>query len=163
MVRPMVHSVKHYVQNSLATVVAGAKDDTIVIETVNVTAANAAHEVAEGSTIKAVYVEDWLRSPEVSPGSVIACLYKNPGGNTVFSTTELAAMGSAENKKNVLYFTQGLTNDTDSVAIPFYRGWIKIPKSKQRFGLGDRLIWTIFSQGAIDTVRCGFFTYKAYT
>lgn len=162
MVRPKVHTTKHYVQNSLATITASTKSDTIIAETTNVTAANAVQEVREGCDIKAVYIEDWLRSGEVSGGSVICCLYKNTGGSTVFSTTDLAAMGAAENKKNVFFFSQGLINDNNADAIPFVRRYFKIPKGKQRFGLGDRLIWTVFAQGAIDVHRCGFMTYKEY-
>lgn len=163
MVRPQVHSNKHYVQNSLATVTASTKRDDILVSAVNVTAANLVNEVVEGSTIKAVYFEQWLRSSEVSPGSFIFAIYKLTGGSTVFSTAELAAMGSASNKKNVLFFSQGLVNDADSVATPVLKGWVKIPKSKQRFGLGDSLIMATFAQGAIDLQSCGFVTYKEYS
>ncbi len=163
MVRPVVHSRKHYVQQSLSTITGSAKSDTAIVNAVGVTDADLVNEVTEGALVKAVYIEEWLRAQSTSPGSIIGCLYKNPGGSVPFTTTELAAMGTAENKKNVLYFTQGLINDQDADAIPFFRGWIKIPKSKQRFGLGDRLFWTIFAQGAIDVTRCGFVTYKEYT
>ncbi len=163
MVRPIVHSVKHYVQQSLNTITGSAKADIVVVQAVTIDAVNTVQEVVEGSIVKAVYIEIWLRAAGASPGSVIVACYKDPGGGIVFSTTELAAMGLAENKKNVFFFSQGLINDNDADAIPFYRGWIKIPKSKQRFGLGDRFIISIFAQGAIDTIHCGFQTYKAYT
>lgn len=160
--RPIVHSKKHYVQNSIATILASAKLDLDLIEAVNVTAANAVHEVTEGATVKAIYIEQWLRAGEVSPGSVIVCLVKVPGNGTGFSTASLAALGNADNKKNILFVSQGLINDQDADAIPFMRGWYKIPKSKQRFGLGDKLILQVFAQGAIDVHICGFATYKEY-
>lgn len=163
MVRPMVHSTKHYVQNSIATIVGGAKLDIILAQSVAVANKNLVQEVEEGSSIKAVYVEMWVRGGEAAAGSGICALYKDPGGGIVFSTTELAAMGDAENKKNVLFFQQGLFNDQDADAISVVRGWFKIPKSKQRMGLGDRLIFTCFAQGAIDLHICGFATYKEYT
>ncbi len=141
---------------------ASAKVDIIIAEATNVTLANLVHEVREGSIIKAVYVEAWLRTQSTSPGSYIMCLSKNPGTGSTFTTTQLAAMGSAENKKNVFFFSQALTNDQDADAIPVMRGWYKIPKSKQRFGLGDRLILTIFAQGALDLTHCGFQIYKEY-
>jgi len=161
--RPIIHSRKHYVQTSLATIVAGAKSDVDLVTGLEAGTQGAVNAVTEGALVKAVYIEEWLRSPEATPGSFIGCLYKNVGGSTPFTTVELAGMGDAENKKNVLYFTQGLVNDTNSIATPLTKGWFKIPKSKQRFGLGDRLIWAIFAQGAIDLVRCGFATYKEYT
>ncbi len=162
MVRPMVHSTKHYVQTSLATIVAGAKSDVVLVDAVEVVDKNVVFEVEEGSTIKAVWIEEWIRSSEVSPGSFIAVLYKAPGGLVPFGTTDLAGLGGADNKKNILYSTQGLVNDQDADALNISKGWFKIPKSKQRFGLGDRLIWAIFAQGAIDLVRCGLATYKEY-
>jgi len=42
-----------------------------------------------------------------------------------------------------------------------YKGWIKIPKSKQRMGLGDRIVVQTFAQ-ALDMIDCGFETYKEY-
>ncbi len=163
MVRPMVHSNKHYVQQSIATITGSAKLDIVIVDSVNATAANLVNEVAEGSTIKAVFIEMWIRAGETTAGSVIVNLMKYPGGLGVLGTAFLAAMGTSANKKNCLYFTQGLVNDQDADAIPFLRGWFKIPKSKQRFGLGDRLVLQIFAQGAIDLHICGFETYKEYS
>ncbi len=161
MVRPMVHSVKHYVQVSLTAVLGGAGDDTIIAFAKET--ANAADEVKEGSSIKAVYVEMWVAGTEASPGSVLLSLYKMPGAGSAMTIAEQAALHDYPNKKNVLYHTQGLFNDNDADAIPFIRQWFKIPKSKQRFGLGDALRLQIFAQGAIDMRICGFMTYKEYT
>ncbi len=159
----MVHSRKHYVQVSLATVAAGAKLDTVIAVGVNATVANLGNEVAEGSTLKAVYLEFWLRSQEISPGSFIACLVKVPGTGAPFNTTQLAAIDLAENKKNILWFSQGLLNDANADAMVVMKGWYKIPKSKQRFGLGDALQFQVFAQGAIDLTICGFSTFKEYS
>jgi len=159
----MVHSTKHYVQQSIATIAAGAKLDIVIADSVNVTAANAVNEVREGSSIKACYIEMWIRSGEAAAGSGITCLCKLPGGLAVFGTAFLAGIGTSDNKKNVLNFSQGLFNDQDADAVAVYRGWYKIPKSKQRMGLGDRLVLQIFAQGAIDLHVCGFMTYKEYS
>ncbi len=163
MVRPMVHSTKHYVQNSLATIVAGAQLTLVPVESVTVANKNALHEVEEGSSVKAIYFEQWIRSSEVSPGSFVAVLAKVPSGAGVFTTAEMAALGTADNKKNILWTSQGLVNDQDADALGMMRGWYKIPKSKQRMGLGDRIVLNIFAQGAIDLVICGFTTYKEYS
>ncbi len=158
----MVHSTKHYVQTSLATIVASTKSDIVLVDAVKVVDKNVVFETEEGNAIKAVWIEEWIRSSEISPGSFVAVLYKAPGGLAPFGTTQLAALGDADNKKNVFYASQGLVNDQNADALCIAKGWFKIPKSKQRFGLGDRLIWSIFAQGAIDLVRCGLSTYKEY-
>ncbi len=162
MVRPMVHSKKHYVQHSLSTTLAGAVSSDIIVNAVETQTVGPPGFVAEGSTIKAVYVEKWVRTNDTSPGSFVYVIYKNPGTGTTFSAAQMAALHDAENKKNILYCTQALSNDQDADAIALYKGWIKIPKSKQRFGLGDRLVGTFFAQ-ALDQNICGFETYKEYT
>ncbi len=161
--RPVIHSRKHYVQNSLSTVTGGTKTDLTLVSAVEAGSQGGPNQVIEGAIVKAIYIEEWLRTLDTASGSFIACLYKNPGGSVPFTTVELAAMGDAENKKNVFYFSQGLVNDQDADATPVSRNWHKVPKSKQRFGLGDRLIFSVFAQAAIDVGLCGFATYKEYT
>ncbi len=163
MVRPMVHSTKHIVQKSVATILAGAKLDIIIASAVDVAAKTGLNQTEEGNSIKACFNEYWLRSSEVSPGSFVAALYKVPGTGIKFTTANMAALGGVENKKNILWTGQGLLNDQDADALAIMRGWYKIPKSKQRFGLGDELVLTIFAQGAIDILVCGFSTYKEYS
>ncbi len=156
-----IHSRKHYVQTSLTTILAGANLQTVIAHAVNPTAANLANEVAEGSVIKAVYVEMWVRTNDTSPGTALLTLTKIPElANITFA--DQIALDAYTNKKNVFYHTQGLSNDQDADAIPFIRQWFKIPKGKQRFGLGDRLILGIAAQ-ALDQNVCGFFTYKEYS
>ncbi len=161
--RAPIHSVKHYVQTSLATVAASAKVDTVLVDAVPVPDINTVNEVVEGAIVKAIYVERWVLGAS-SSASQITILAKIPGGADPFSTTELAALGSAVNKKNILYVTQGLaSNDGIANPIPIIRQWFKIPKGKQRFGLGDRLILTTFAQQAVALEMCGMAVYKEYT
>jgi len=162
MVRPMVHSKKHYVQHSLRTIVAGAVQSDVIVDAVELASVGDADEVQEGSTVKAVYVERWIRTGDTAGGSFVMAIYKNPGGNTTFTAAQMAALHDAENKKNILYCTQGLANDQDADAIAMFKGWIKIPKSKQRMGLGDRIVISTFAQ-VLDMHNCGFETYKEYT
>ncbi len=163
MVRAMVHSTKHYVQQSLFTVLASATKDENLASAVAVSDKNTVEEVVEGSTVKAVYVELWLRTQSTSPGSFVFIVCKRPGGVNSPTTTDMGALGVWDNKKNILYTTQGLINDQDADAIAVFKGWIKIPKSKQRMGLGDKISWHLFAQGALDMTGCGFSTYKEYT
>ncbi len=160
--KPPIHSNKHYVQRSLSTVLAGAIDNEILAVAVDAPAAGNATQVATGCIIKAVYVELWVRTQDVSPGTVLVSVIKVPGAGGIPTFAQHIALHSYNNKKNVFYHTQGLINDQDADAIPFIRQWIKIPKSKQRFGLDDILTIAISAQ-ALDNSSCGFATYKEYT
>ncbi len=157
-----IHSIKHYTQNSLATTIAGAVSFTNIALSVAIQNVNTADEVVEGSLVKAVYVEDWVRTNDTSPGSFVYIICKLPSGVDNPTAVEMAALNDWDNKKNILYTTQGLSNDQDADAIPLHKGWIAIPKGKQRMGLGDR-IRTIFFAQALDQNTCGFKTYKEYT
>ncbi len=161
--KPIIHSRKHYVQTSLTTIASGAKLDIILVDAIEQGAATAVNLVEEGASVKAVYIELWVLG-STAASSQITCLCKFPGGVNAFSTTALAALGQADNKKNILFTSQGLaSNDGIANPINIMRGWYKIPKSKQRFGLGDRLLLQIFAQGAAGLEVCGFTTYKEYT
>jgi len=159
--RPVINSNKHYVQVSLATILAGVRLNTFIANAVDAPLANSAGEVRQGAVIKAVYVEMWVRTNDTSPGTALLSIVKTSGNAVAPTFVEHIALHTYAGKKNVLYHTQGLTNDQDADAIPFLRAWVKIPKSKQRFGLGDSLVLTISAQ-ALDQNICGFMTYKEY-
>ncbi len=159
--RPPITSKKHYVQESLATVLAGQNKQIIIAQAEKVLDITANNDILEGSVLKAVFVEMWIRAGDTSPGSTLVSLVKTTDKQSV-SFADQIDLNAYTNKKNILYHTQGLTNDQDADAIPFVRQWFKIPKSKQRFGLGDRLVLCIAAQ-ALDNIICGFFTYKEYT
>ena len=161
MVRPMVHSTKHYVQYSIGTTVVGTNTDENFASAVEVANKNQVLEVEEGSSVKAVYCEIWLRSAATSASSFVFILCKRPGGVADPSDANMAALGDWNNKKNILFTSQGLVNDVDSTALSVYRGWIKIPRSKQRMGLGDKLSWHLRAVGQSINF-CGFVTYKEY-
>ncbi len=159
----MVHSTKHYVQFPINQIATGTRENNLIARATESTVANAASEVREGSTIKAVYVEMWLQN-EGTLGEFIMTIDKS--GETLTGPTfgEQAALFTYNNKKNILYTTQGLTsNDGVSGPVNIMRSWIKIPKSKQRFGLGDSLNMNISNVSASDLVRCGFTLFKEYS
>ncbi len=161
--RAPITSRKHYVQVSLSTVAASAILDIPIAKSVDLQSVVDPDDVQEGSIIKAVFIEMWVRGSETSPGSVLLTFGKRSGGDVAITTAEAAALDSYDNKKNIFYHTQGLANDQDADAIPFIRQWFKIPKGKQRMGLNDKLFLSVFAQGAISLVICGFMTYKEYT
>lgn len=160
--RPQINSEKHYVQQSISTVTASTKLDVNILTAVAAGDVDLVNEVRVGATVKAIYVELWVRASEVSPGSGVFIVEKRPAGVAAATTANMAALGTYANKKNVFFVSQGLYNDQDSTATPLIRGWIKIPKGKQRMALGDKISMTIFAQGAIDLVICGCFIYKEY-
>ncbi len=162
MVRAMVHSTKHYVQQSLSTILGGAALSVILAVGVAVKDKTIVSDVEEGCTIKAVYCEFWIRAGDTVGSSGQMVLVKVPAGGGPPSTTEMAALNDYDNKKNVLYTQMGLYNDQDADALASIRGWFKIPKGKQRFGLGDTLLLRFFTP-TIDLHICGFSTYKEYT
>ncbi len=159
--RPPIVSRKHYVQVSLATVLAGASLATRLVFAVVPNAVDQEFEVAEGAIVKAIYVEMWVRAGNTAPGSTLVTVVKTKDGQTP-TFADMTALHDYNNKANVFYHTQGLTNDQDADAIPFVRQWIKIPKGKQRMAFGDSW-WVMVSAQAIDNIICGFATYKSYT
>ncbi len=163
MVRPVVHSTKHYVQFTRSTVSTVSVVNEDIARSVESTVANLVDEVAEGTLVKAVYVELWLIDAGAG-GSAVVTLVKAPLANLGPTFANMNALGSYQNKKNVLFTFQGLTpNDGIANPVNVMRGWYKIPKSKQRFGLGDSLILTIANNSAQDMFYCGFATYKEYS
>ncbi len=163
MVRPMVHSTKHYTQFAISDITTGTSGVFSIATAVAVADINTSSEVNEGSTIKAVFIEIWLLS-STNDTAFILTVSKNPEIGAGPTFTEQANLMTYTNKKNVFYTTQGIAqNDGVTGAIPLMRQWVKIPKSKQRFGLGDRLTMNISNIGAGNLQRCGFATYKEYS
>ncbi len=161
MVKPMVHSEKHYVQFSVGTLAAGVLDSKTPIAGVATDAKNAVGEVLEGASVKAIFVEFWVASNASTMSSVIVAIEKTSGDMTGLEAGTIAALGDYTNKKNVFYVTQGLVSPNTAQPLPLFRAWVKIPKSKQRFGLGDKLRIHTLAQGGTAQF-CGFTTYKEY-
>ncbi len=160
--RPPIHSIKHYVQTSLTSIAAGAVNTKVLVVGTLPAAINQVDEVIEGAIVKAVYIELWVIG-DVTDSTAIVTLAKFPAGLAGFNAAQMAALGTTLNKKNILFVSQGLTgNDGISGPHMVMRGWYKIPKSKQRFGLGDTLELQVFAQAQENTI-CGFATYKEYT
>ncbi len=157
--RPMVHTEKHYNQESLFAVGAGAISSRIIADAVAVPA-TADNQVREGCTISAVYIEMWITSDDDAvPGSSIVTVEKVPGNSPLMTAANSAALNAYENKKNVLHCQMGLTPTKLTYPLATVKGWFKIPKGKQRMGLGDRLLLNIHAQSN-GLSACGFFIYK---
>jgi len=161
--RAPIHSVKHYTQITLSTATTVSTNSELLINAVEILAKNTNNEVEEGAVVKAVFVELWVIG-SVSNQFFTIMIEKTIGGGNAAAFANMTDLGGYLNKKNILYTTQGLaSNDGIAQPIPIIRQWFKIPKGKQRFGLGDSLRLNVASRGTDDIIYCGFATYKEYS
>ncbi len=162
MVAP-INSIKHYVHLANAAIASGAVTSFSVAESVVAPAAAGAEEVREGSNVKAVHIEVWLRGNGAAQADTqfILIVEKLPGNTPVMTQAQTLNLGAYPNKKNILYTTQGVISGNDTQSIPVIRDWVLIPKGKQRMGLNDRIQVTIGTVGEA-LQRCGLNTYKEY-
>ncbi len=163
MVAP-INSVKHYVQRENAPITAATRVALIVANAVIAPANSATEEVREGSIIKAIFLELWLKGQGASDSDAKfqMALEKAPGDQAGVTFTDMNNMQAYDNKKNVLFFSQGVIGGIGGgQSIPVVRQWFKIPKGKQRMGLGDALVASVSATSEIIQL-CGFSTYKEY-
>ncbi len=161
----VIKSIKHYVHLTPTNI---ATAGILVIPIANAVVAPAtgnASDVAEGSVIKAIYVEMWGVG-QGSTGTTSTCtaiIEKRPSGVVAPTFANLANLGAYPNKKNVLYSTQGNFGSVANGSPTFnmFKGWIKIPKGKQRMGSDDNIDMAISANAQI-VQACGLFTYKEY-
>ncbi len=161
--KPVIHSQKHYVQQTRSEVATVSTVGLDIIRAVQSTVANAVDEVVEGAEIRAVFVEMWILDTSAD-GSFVITLEKQQASIGTATFAQMNSLGTYPNKKNILYTTQGLSpNNGVGNPVPIIRQWFKIPKGKQRFGLKDALLLNITNNGLNDLEFCGFFLYKELT
>jgi len=157
-----IQTRKHIVQQPIQTVTTATTLLLDIVEAVATGASATPGEINEGSVVKACYVELWIVTDAMTTGSTVVTLYKNPGGsNNLTHGLAGGALNQWTNKKNIFNMFQGLIGDQNTNTVPVFRGWYKIPKGKQRFGLGDKLTLSVSALSA-DCQICGFFLYKEY-
>ncbi len=161
--RAPVVSRKHIVQHTQTTISSATKTTFVDVSAVQIQNVDANFEVVEGSVIKAIYVELWLLGVGTTQSTFVVIVEKSQSGQADPTFTQMTTLDAYSNKKNVLYSSQGLIGASDTNPTPVLRQWLKIPKSKQRFGLDDRFRISIASLGAQDVVACGLTIFKSYT
>ncbi len=160
--RPVIHTIKHIVQKTNTSITNGAITNLIIADGAVAPATATTSEIIEGSKVATVWVEIWLLGGGSSgiDTQFILAIEKVPasmvGGMSFGSITNLMAYA---NKNNILHVSQGVIGDNGTQSIPIYRGWLKIPKGKQRFIANDRLIANLTTIGA-DMQSCSVFVYK---
>ncbi len=158
-----IHSRKHIVQLSLFNVTTGVTVAKRVIDAVAIQDVTVNTEVSEGAIVKAIFVELWTLN-SANDGFEITVFSKTNDNTDGPSHTEMLLLDSYPQKKNILHIHEGLSaNDGVGNPINVYRGWIKIPKGKQRFGLGDRFVISVANPGPNTMDVCGMVIYKEYT
>ncbi len=160
--RPIISSRKHIVQRSPSTVAVTAIGLQTICEAVAPADVNLNTEVEEGTVVKAVYCQYWMTSDDAAQSSVMCILEKVPAGATAMTFAQSQALDSYPNKKNVLQTMQGLVSTTTGTPTPVIHGWFKIPKGKQRMGLGDKINLN-FVGIANGATYCGVSIYKSYS
>ncbi len=159
---PLV-TIKHYVNVEKVGIASGAADPIEAIQGVAQTAVANFADVVEGSVVKTVYIEMWIKSNASAGlfGKFQMVIEKVPAGATPATFTQMNNLMTYPNKKNVFFTSQGILGDLTTQAVPIIRTWLLIPKGKQRFGLDDRLVVNVSAtSAAID--RCGLFIFKEW-
>ncbi len=162
--QPPINSIKHYVGQPKFTLALGTSSSLELVDVVPAPVNTDREKCGEGSVIKAVHLEYWIIAEAASGSSTqfVMTLEKSPSAVVDPAFSDMLNLGGYKNKKNILYTTQGIVvSDTVGQAVPIVRDWFKIPKGKQRFGQGDRLL---VSFASVDTALniCGISTYKEY-
>ncbi len=163
--RAPIVSRKHIVQHTQTVLASAAVTSLRDVVAVPIQDVNSSSEVVEGSVIKAIYIELWCNgNTGIEPStSLVIMVEKAPNGIDNPTFTNMTTLDAYENKKNILYTTQGITSSNTGNPTPFVRQWIKIPKGKQRFGLRDEFRINVATIGAEALSFCGLTIYKSYT
>ena len=160
--RPIIQSQKRIVQVTLSNVAVGASSAIIIANATQGAQTNAPDDVPVGSIIKAVYAEIWLLGDGQQPNTSTVMICKVPADSGGPSAVEFQNLNAWANKNNIFEMHQGLVGDANTNPVPFFRGWIKIPKGKQRMAIGDQLQFNI--KAITEGIQfCGVFIFKVYT
>ncbi len=155
-----IKAIKHYSHTPATVISSGNVSGVSLVNTVAEGATRSlATDVYEGAVVKAVYCEYWISGVTLDK-TATWIIVKRPSGAVNPSFAEMANLGTYINKKNILHSGQGLP-PTNGNVMSIYKGWIFLPKGKQRFGLGDKLQLVIAATGTNVNV-CGLCTFKEY-
>ncbi len=160
-----INTNKHFVARTNTTIAAGGIANLTIASAVVAPASSNTFDVTEGAVIKAVHIEMWINGSGAAASSTQAIIIveKVPAGQVSVTVAQIVNLQAYPNKKNILFTFQGvlgMQRDGQSAIAPI-RDWLLIPKGKQRFGFGDKLIISISSL-TTTLQSCGMFIYKEY-
>ncbi len=160
-----INTVKHYVGQPKFNVALGTSTTLEIADVVAAPVSTTREKVSEGALIKSVHYEYWIVGNGATGVSTqfVMTIEKSPSGVADPTFADMLNLGGYDNKKNILYTTQGIVNSSQDGApvIPIIRDWLLIPKGKQRMGQKDRIIVT-FASVETSLNICGISTYKEY-
>ncbi len=140
-----VKSLKHIVDTQGA-LIAALQSVTDVINTVATPVIGNTNEVAEGSTVNAIYLRVEVASVIAAGGvdNVYMIVYKNPGDNMV-PPGSLDSVGASDRKRFVIHQEMLMTGQNGSnpgaANIPrtLFKGVVVLPRTFRRMGYDDKL------------------------
>jgi len=145
LVKPIIQSEKHIIQFTNTEVLVGTVSTVNIVSAVQNPEGSQSKEIDVGTLVKAIYIEVWAFGTGAQPPTYVFIVEKLPGVGQNITTSEISALHSYPNKKNIFYTSMGFLGDANTNPTPIIRQWILIPKGKQRMGLGDRFQWSIKS------------------
>ncbi len=162
MLAPLI-TIKHMINIENAQVASGVANPIELVQAVAQADVAQFTDVVEGSLVKTVFLEMWIKSFAAAGEDTKfqLVLEKVPQNANPITFTQMNNLMTYPNKKNILYTSQGVIGDLTTQSIPIVRQWFMIPKGKQRFGLGDELIVSVSATAAVIQ-RCGLCIYKEW-
>ncbi len=126
---------------------------------------NGASEVVRGSHVKNMFIELWVAGDgtDLSESTVTLQFAKMLDDEVAILSNALVLLPNDQQWRNriFLYSKGNVQYKGNAGFVPFFRGWIKIPKSHQKMTQDSNLTLSIASsQNAVSF--CGFATYKSY-
>ncbi len=160
-----IQTIKHFVPRTLAAVATSAVLNHKLAEGVDAPATSAVTDCIQSAVIKAIWVELWIihSGAAGTTTTFTITLERADVLQSLMTLSNALNLSSYANKNNVIYTTQGIIG-SDNVAnpIPILRQWFKIPKGKQRLGLGKNWILNVANSGGESINVCGMVIYKEY-
>ncbi len=122
MVAP-INAIKHMVNIENSAVADAARRTIIVVQGVAQNAVSAVQDVVEGAIVKAVYVELWFKGNAVAgtEDKFQFVIEKLVSGSNGITFTEMNNLMTYENKRNILFTSQGVTGDLTTQSVPIHR------------------------------------------
>ena len=157
-----VKSLKHIVDTQGA-LIAAAQSVTDVINTVTSPDLATANQVAEGSTINAIYLRVEVASVVAAGGvdNIYMIVFKSPGNN-ITPPGNLDSVGISDKKRFVLHQEMLMTGQNGSnpgaANIPrtLFKGVVVLPRTFKRFGYDDKLQVILQHRAGEATQRTDF-------
>jgi len=131
--RPIIHTRKEIVDTTLLGV-AAATVSTVVVATVVANYTGTVGTIETGSKIKWIYLFVQIL-PTAGTANVDFYVIKHPAG---VANPVPGAVGGTTGRKYVLHEEKGIPGNAADGAYPLtFKGVVKVPKGRQRFGEGD--------------------------